>query len=275
MHYENPQVPHEVNVSRESELGSFFKLIATFGAILTAAFVVIYLAVKFFAPFIPYSVETALTENFSSVLQEELNSMERKAVYELRQLASNLAKSMNAPPDMPLHVNIIKSGEQNAFASLGGYVFVTSGLLNAVESENGLAMVLAHEIAHVKNRDPIISAAGSATFSFMTAVVFGSDMSFFENTVIAATHSSFSKSQEAKADKDALLALKNYYGHTFGAEEFFVKSIKNDKFALKFLSSHPQIKERIEAILYTQKSDLQKELKPLSKAILNIKNIQE
>ncbi|MDR2789577.1 MAG: M48 family metallopeptidase [Campylobacteraceae bacterium] len=260
-------------MSSESEIGSFFKLSIALGALLTAAFVIIYFAVKFFAPFIPYSVETALTENF--ILRENLNGTEQKAAHELQKIASNLAKNMNAPPDMPLHVSIIKSEEQNAFATLGGHIFVTSGLLDAVESENGLAMVLAHEIAHIKNRDPIVSAAGSATFSFIMAVVFGSDVSFFENTVAAAAQSSFSRSQEEKADTDALLALKNYYGHTFGAEEFFVKSLKNDKFTLKFLSSHPQTKERIEYILKTQEEGAKAELKPLNKAISGVKNIQK
>jgi Zn-dependent protease with chaperone function len=267
--YENPQVPHEVNVKKESELGSFFKMTAAIVAILSALFAVVYLLVKFFAVFIPYSVEVSLAENFIDFGQNIESSYE-EATIELQSLAFNLAKNMNAPKDMPLHVNIIRDDEQNAFATLGGYIFVTEGLLKSIESENALAMVLAHEIAHIKNKDPITLVASSATFSLMMAIFFGADAGFFENSV-SIVSSSFSRTQEERADKDALLALENYYGHTFGAEEFFQKVLKDEKFSIKFLSSHPDTQERIEYILQTQKSDKREKLKPLSEALLRIK----
>ena len=40
----------------------------------------------------------------------------------------------------------------NAFAVPTGYIFVTSGLLEALETEEELAAILAHEIAHVESR---------------------------------------------------------------------------------------------------------------------------
>ncbi|MDR2635282.1 MAG: M48 family metallopeptidase, partial [Campylobacteraceae bacterium] len=160
--------------------------------------------------------------------------------------------------------------EQNAFATLGGYIFVTEGLLNAVESENALAMVLAHEIAHVKNRDPITMVAGSTTFSLIMAIAFGADAGFFENSV-SVVSSSFSRDQEERADKEALFALKNYYGHTFGAEEFFQKILKDEKFSIEFLNSHPDTQKRIDYILQTQKNDTKTKLTPLGKAISDMK----
>ncbi|MEC9410786.1 MAG: M48 family metalloprotease, partial [Pseudomonadota bacterium] len=44
----------------------------------------------------------------------------------------------------------------NAFATSGGNIHVTRGLLDAVNSENGLAMVLAHEYAHIELRHPVV-----------------------------------------------------------------------------------------------------------------------
>jgi hypothetical protein len=38
MHYENPPPPHEVNVSKTSEMGSFFKMTTAVAAILSALF---------------------------------------------------------------------------------------------------------------------------------------------------------------------------------------------------------------------------------------------
>ncbi|MDR0761460.1 MAG: M48 family metalloprotease, partial [Campylobacteraceae bacterium] len=112
----------------------------------------------------------------------------------------------------------------------------------------------------------------NAAFSFITAVIFGAYATFFENSV-SITSSSFSREQERRADKDALLALENYYGHTFGAEEFFQKVLKDEKFSIKFLSSHPDTQERIEYILQAQKNSTKANLKPLSETILAIQNM--
>ena len=51
----------------------------------------------------------------------------------------------------PAVIGIINDDEVvNAFAAPGGFVFVTTGLLNSVKSEDQLAYVLAHEISHVE-----------------------------------------------------------------------------------------------------------------------------
>jgi predicted Zn-dependent protease len=47
---------------------------------------------------------------------------------------------------------VIKEDGYNAFASPAGHIFVNSGLIEAMESEEELAGVIAHEIAHVSLR---------------------------------------------------------------------------------------------------------------------------
>ena len=50
------------------------------------------------------------------------------------------------------HFGVIKSDAINAFAMPGGYILLSAGLLKSLESEDELAFVLAHEIAHVTRR---------------------------------------------------------------------------------------------------------------------------
>jgi predicted Zn-dependent protease len=52
-------------------------------------------------------------------------------------------------PDLPWQFGIMDDNDINAFASPGGYVFITKGLLARMRSEAELAGVLAHEISHV------------------------------------------------------------------------------------------------------------------------------
>ncbi len=70
----------------------------------------------------------------------------------LREYVYGLGKKLAAVSDRPhldFEFTILDSEMINAFAAPGGYIFVTSGLLDAVNSEAELATILGHEIGHV------------------------------------------------------------------------------------------------------------------------------
>ena len=54
--------------------------------------------------------------------------------------------------ELPFRFAVLDTDEINAFATPGGYVFVTRGALELMESEAELAGVLAHEVAHVDRK---------------------------------------------------------------------------------------------------------------------------
>ncbi len=53
-------------------------------------------------------------------------------------------------PGMKYQVKWIDDGCVNAFAMPGGYLFVTTGMMDFLKSEAELAMILGHEMAHVE-----------------------------------------------------------------------------------------------------------------------------
>jgi len=57
--------------------------------------------------------------------------------------------SQTERPDLPWQFGVLDDNDVNAFASPGGYVLITKGLLSHMKSEAELAGVLAHEISHV------------------------------------------------------------------------------------------------------------------------------
>lgn len=61
--------------------------------------------------------------------------------------------------------SILNSLEINAFATPGGYIFVTKGLLNEIKDESELASVLGHEIAHINERHMYNEIAPKRTVS--------------------------------------------------------------------------------------------------------------
>lgn len=54
--------------------------------------------------------------------------------------------------ELPFRFAVLDTDEINAFATPGGYVFVTRGALELMDSEAELAGVLAHEVAHVDRK---------------------------------------------------------------------------------------------------------------------------
>ena len=59
------------------------------------------------------------------------------------------------------HFAILDSQEINAFACPGGIILITRGMLESLKSEDELAAVLAHEIAHVIHRDGVAAIKSS------------------------------------------------------------------------------------------------------------------
>ena len=69
-----------------------------------------------------------------------------------------LAITVNSPrPNIynGYRVAILDSNEINAFATSGGHIFVTRGLINAAKTEDALAGVIAHEVAHIQLKHSI------------------------------------------------------------------------------------------------------------------------
>jgi len=57
--------------------------------------------------------------------------------------------SQTERPDLPWRFGVLEAPQLNAFATPGGHIFITRGLLERMKSEAELAGVLAHEIWHV------------------------------------------------------------------------------------------------------------------------------
>lgn len=277
MSYENPKLSHEINVSKDSYVRTFFRLSIGLVLLLLAGFAVIYFSLRVGAQYIPYSVEKPLGDVVVSALADTNNSEERiKAQRKLQQLAQNLKQHMDSPEDMPVNIHLSDMDEVNAFATFGGHIVVTQGLLDTVHSENALAMVLAHELAHIKNRDPLISLGSGVIFSLAIASITGSnvDAYWLTNSTGGLTQLTFSRKQESAADAEAIKALTSYYGHTLGAEELFQAILSKSQYAphvSEFLQSHPDTENRIISIKASQKNlPSPAELTPLPDEIMKI-----
>ncbi|MBT9313314.1 M48 family metallopeptidase [Leptothoe kymatousa] len=55
-------------------------------------------------------------------------------------------------PDIPYVFQVVEDDSINAFATMGGYVYITTGLLAAADNEAEVAGVLGHEVGHIAEK---------------------------------------------------------------------------------------------------------------------------
>lgn len=68
---------------------------------------------------------------------------------------NKIAQALVYNSDMPeiyggYHVKILNTSEMNAFATSGGHIFITRGLIECAKTEDALAAAIAHEIGHIQ-----------------------------------------------------------------------------------------------------------------------------
>lgn len=160
------------------------------------------------------------------------------------------------PDDSPLHrynftIYLSDSDDVNAIALPGGRIVVFKGLLDQVESENELAMVLAHELGHFAHRDHMRGLGRGLGLAVATALLLGENNSAsgLISKAVLTFQVKYSQSQESAADQFGVDLLTARYGHAGGATSFFARLAEDAGSKFPYvLASHPHPEDRIEGL---------------------------
>jgi len=161
---------------------------------------------------------------------------------------------------------VIDSPDFNAFSMPGGYVVISSGIIDRLSSEAELAAVLAHEIAHVEQKHQVkaieksnrwsdIGELGGTAYDYKKSQEGGYNTNSLLNRQISegildATQSLYVKGlgrdDELDADRKAvvLMTRAGYDPYAYLSVMQIIESI-DDKDKLLVLATHPKISERI------------------------------
>lgn len=161
-------------------------------------------------------------------------------------------------PDLPWTFGVLDDAGYNAFATPGGYVFVTRGLVERMRSEAELAGVLAHEIGHVLKKHHLQAVQKNAGFSVVAdlaggAIRGGSEQArnFLMNFSRKLYASGLDKSDEFEADRLGVVIAARAGYDPYGLPSVLqvLQSQKADdaNFSLLF-KTHPAPGERIEML---------------------------
>ena len=140
----------------------------------------------------------------------------------------------------------------NAFCTPGGYIYVYTGILKFLDSEDQLAGVLAHEIGHADMRHSIRQMSTMYSLQALLSVgellVLGQTTPQLNQMGLSVIGLQFSRPHETEADERSVLYLCNTPYNAAGAAGFFEKLQKQGQGTKipEFLSTHPNPENRIE-----------------------------
>ncbi|CAK8720103.1 hypothetical protein GMJAKD_09395 [Candidatus Electrothrix aarhusensis] len=196
------------NVSHNHPLKEFVILLSGVTAFLLLAAWSLGLLVDWAAGFISPEMEAVIFSSMqvsgATVFVQQKDDPRRVA---LQRLVDELGRCNEV--GYPLRVNMAKSKIANAFAFPGGRIVILEGLLETIDSENGLAFVLAHEMAHFKHRDHLRGMGRGLVFTAFSALLTGagSDITQLIAPALGIGQARYSQDREALADKLALETL--------------------------------------------------------------------
>jgi len=145
----------------------------------------------------------------------------------------------------------------NAFCAPGGYIYVYTGLIKFLDSEDQLAGVLGHEIAHADKRHSTEQLTKVYGLSLLFQVILGENAALLQEIAQGLIALKFSRTNESEADEYSVKYLCPTAYNAAGAAGFFEKLIAMQQAGStpEFLSTHPNPDNRVDAIHAHQTAD--------------------
>lgn len=151
---------------------------------------------------------------------------------------------------MNYNVRVIRNNTANAFVIPGGHVYVFTGLIDMVSSDDELAAVISHELAHAERRHSLknFRASTAAVAVLNHAIKNKKDRQTWGTLLGYLTLMQFSRDQEREADDVGQFRMAAA-GFNPAAQvtlwEKFLKKFGDSKGLEQYLGTHPPSSERV------------------------------
>lgn len=210
-----------------------------------------------------YLASMASTE-FEKLKQEMRISDDPEGTAMVNRVSTRIAMAIG--PDMPeaeWEFILFEDPSANAFAMPGGKIAVFTGLLDRIDSDDELAAVIGHEIAHVQLRhaNQRMSAELIRGAVGVAAAVGTKDMDSDDRALVLAAYGigsqvgimlPYSRSHETQADRLGLLIAARAGYDPRAAIRFWQKMAQSSPNTMpEFLSTHPGYETRQETLRET------------------------
>jgi beta-barrel assembly-enhancing protease len=149
--------------------------------------------------------------------------------------------------NIPYKYQVVDQPTINAFATMGGYVYVHTGLLKSIENEAELASVLAHETGHISARHIVKDMQKHAIELGALSLAGVENNQLVGIGVNLALNKPGSRGHELEADRLGLKFLARA-GYPQSQMPEFMKVLLKQHSPPTFLSDHPGVPQRIKEL---------------------------
>ena len=158
--------------------------------------------------------------------------------------------------EMQFHFRILKEDGPNAFSIPGGYIYVTYDLFDYIQSDDELAGILAHEIAHVIHNHALKQTKDNTKFTLLTilAVLLTGEpnVGVLGKLTTITLLNQYSREYEEEADLTAIdLLIKTGYnpvGFLTFLERLYTREMFKPELHLGIFQTHPETENRVNYI---------------------------
>ncbi len=148
-------------------------------------------------------------------------------------------------PNINYNFQIVEDDAVNAFATMGGYVYVTTGLMAAADNEAELAGVIGHEIGHIAGRHAVKQMRQAAITQGITGALGVNRDRLVNIGTQVALQLPASRSDEYEADEHGFYSLGRAGYDQTGMVTFMQKLVRSGGSAPELLSTHPGSENRV------------------------------
>ncbi|GBF78883.1 M48 family metallopeptidase [Aphanothece sacrum] len=166
----------------------------------------------------------------------------------VQRIGQRLAKN-SSRPKLPFTFQVVDDDAVNAFATMGGFVYINTGLMATAENEAELASVVAHEIGHITQRHSITQMRDVAISQGLMSAAGLSENNIVQLGVQLGVNLPHSREAELEADQVGLKTLQRAGYAPIGMVTFMKKLMQQGGGATPaFLSTHPATSQRVKAL---------------------------
>lgn len=162
----------------------------------------------------------------------------------INNIGQRLAKTSQRS-NIPYVFQVVDDDSINAFATMGGYVYINKGLIAAADNEAELASVIGHEIGHIAGRHGIEQMRNRAISQGLLSAAGVDRNSAIQIGVELAISRPNGRADELEADRFGLNNIINANYAPAGILGFMQKLLNRGGSTPSFLSTHPATSERI------------------------------
>jgi predicted Zn-dependent protease len=185
-----------------------------------------------------------------NILTQVKLSRNREANDLVKSIGTELV-SQSDRPNIPYKFQVVEDSDINAFATMGGFVYINTGTIAAADNRAQLASVIAHEMGHISGKHALEQIKQQAITQGIVSLV-GADRNEF---VILGTELALRlpNSREAEFDADRR-GLGNLYRSGYAVKampDFMQKLARGSGNTLAFFNTHPAVGDRIVALNQT------------------------